>query len=120
MAVAVVLVLGFTSQVVRAWWLSGVSAGRKAGIVRKVARKGSPLCRYWQGELLLGNPALFGAPTEVWEFTVELPLGESDPLLRQLQEVEALGRKVSLEYRQDKGRWWACSPNEFKVTAVVK
>lgn len=118
-AVVTLLLLGMVSQLVRAWWLRGVSAGRKTGVLKKISRKGSPLCRYWLGELLVSNPALFGAPTELWEFTIDA-VGDTDPFLRQLQEAESSSRRISIEYRQDKGRWWACSPNEFHVTSIAK
>lgn len=110
-------VLGW--QLVRAWWYHGVSTGTRSGIVRKVAKKGSPLCRYWVGELVITNTTVIGAVPEVWEFNIDAPT-DTDPLIAEMQKFEASGQRTTLRYRQDKGKWWACSSIEYYVTALIK
>ena len=36
-----------------------------------------------------------------------------------IQKAEASSGRVTLQYRQDKGRWYSCSPSEYYVTALV-
>ena len=102
-------------QGLRYWWLHGYSEGVRTGVLRKLSRKGTPLCKYVSGELVLvgGNAQ---AP-EVWEFTVddERPDG---PVMKALEAAERSAKPVTLRCRQDKGTWWACSTTEYYVTAV--
>jgi hypothetical protein len=114
-----VLLLLVGWQLVRAWWYHGVSAGTRSGIVRKLAKKGSPLCRYWMGELVITNTTVIGAVPEVWEFNVDAK-SDNDPLIGSLQRAEASGDRTTLRYRQDKGKWWACSNIEYYVTDLSK
>jgi hypothetical protein len=106
-------------QVLRAWWYHGVSSGMRSGIVRKLAKKGSPLCRYWMGELVITNTTVIGAVPEVWEFNVDAR-SDADPLIAEVQKAESSGQRTTLRYRQDKGKWWACSSIEYYVTGVTK
>jgi len=114
-----VLALVAAWQFFRAWWNHGVTAGTRSGIVRKIAKKGSPLCRYWMGELVITNQAVFGALPEVWEFNVDAK-SDADVLIANLQKAEASGQRATLQFRQDKGKWWACSNIEFYVTGLNK
>jgi hypothetical protein len=114
-----VLALLVAWQLLRAWWNHGVSAGTRSGIVRKIAKKGSPLCRYWMGELVITNTAVFGAVPEVWEFNVDAK-SDADTLIAGLQKAESSGQRATLEFRQDKGKWWACSSIEYYVTGLTK
>ena len=113
----VVLLLGW--QLIRAWWYHGVSTGTRSGIVRKVSKKGSPLCRYWVGELVITNTTVIGAVPEVWEFNIDAQ-SDADPLISEMQKYEATGQRTTLRYRQDKGKWWACSNIEYYVTGLIK
>lgn len=100
-----------------AMWYHGYSQGSRTGFVRKFSYKGSPLCRYWSGELaLVGNLA---TNQEIWEFTVDGPQSESNPLIAAIQKGEASGKPTTLKYRQDRRKWWACAPTEYYVTGVV-
>ena len=114
-----VLVLLVGWQVARAWWYHGVSSGMRSGIVRKLAKKGSPLCRYWMGELVITNTTVIGAVPEIWEFNVDAK-SDNDALIGELQKAEASGARTTLRYRQDKGKWWACSNIEYYVTDLSK
>lgn len=114
-----VLLLLVGWQVVRAWWYHGVSSGMRSGIVRKLAKKGSPLCRYWMGELVITNTTVIGAVPEIWEFNVDAK-SDHDALIGDLQKAEASGARTTLRYRQDKGKWWACSNIEYYVTDLSK
>src|SRR5262245_53350171 len=54
------------------WWYRAASEGERPGMITKVSRKGSPLCRYWSVEMHVGQQA--GAAilnSETWEFTVD-------------------------------------------------
>jgi hypothetical protein len=109
----VLLLVGL--QVVRGWWLHGYSEGKRSGVLRKMSRKGSPLCKYVSGELVVDGGSL--AKPEVWEFTVddENPEGA---VMKALDVAERSGKRVTLTYRQDLGKWWACAPTEYYVTSV--
>ena len=114
----VALVLGvLVWQGLRAWWLHGYSRGDRTGVVRKFSYMGSPQCKFWSGELVMPSTSM--ARPEVWYFTIS-PQGEGDPLIKDIQAAEASGKLTTLKYRQDKGKWWACAPTEYYVTAVVK
>ena len=102
-------------QGIRYWWLHGYSVGTRTGVLRKISTKGSPLCKYVAGEMALvgSNPM---AP-EIWHFTVD----EEDPngmTMKALAEAEKGAKPVTLSYRQDKGKWWACADTEYSVTGV--
>lgn len=105
-------------QIGRAWWLHGYQTGTRSGIVRRVAKKGSPLCRFWVGELVINNTTLT-APPEIWEFNIDSDV-DTSALVTEVQRAEASGQRTTLQYRQDKGKWWACSRIEYYVTGVTK
>lgn len=111
------LLLTAVWQLLRAWWYHGYARGTRSGVLRSFAYTGSPLCRFWSGELLLtgSNPTR----PEVWKFAVEGP-PEGNPTALAIQQAEARapGRPLTLIYRQDKGRWWSCIPTEYFVTGV--
>ena len=114
-----VLALLAAWQFGRAWWLHGYQSGTRSGIVRRVAKKGSPLCRFWVGELVINNATVFAAPPEIWEFNIDAS-SDNAALVTDLQKAEASGQRATLQYRQDKGKWWACSHIEYYVTGVSK
>ena len=89
----VVLLLGW--QLIRAWWYHGVSTGTRSGIVRKISKKGSPLCRYWVGELVITNANVIGALPEIWEFNLDVQ-SDRDPLIAELQKAESTAQWAML------------------------
>jgi hypothetical protein len=104
-------------QGLRAWWLHGYSMGTRTGRVSKFSYKGSPLCKYWSGELLT---SVGMAAPEVWTFTTDADRPD-DPVIKAIEAAEASGSdKTTLQYRQDKGRWWSCAPTEYYVIGVQK
>ena len=68
---------------------------------------------------VITNTAVFGAVPEVWEFNVDAK-SDTDALIAGLQKAEASGQRSTLEFRQDKGKWWACSSIEYYVTGLTK
>ncbi|HXU73972.1 MAG TPA: hypothetical protein VN947_31845 [Polyangia bacterium] len=102
----------------RYWWYHGYSVGERTGVVRKFAVKGTPACKYAEGELALTG----SAPTqnvEIWTFSVDHH-SDADPVVKQIREAERAGTRVTLKYRQDLKSWWRCTPDEYFVTAVEK
>ena len=112
------LFLIFAYNGVRYWWNRGYSNGERTGVIRKVATKGPPYCKYLEGEMVLtGNAA--NLQSELWQFSVDDD-SERNPLVLQLKEAEKNGTKVTLKYRQDKGSMYRCTPSEYFVTSVEK
>ncbi|MSP59661.1 MAG: hypothetical protein EXR72_04845 [Myxococcales bacterium] len=105
----------FAWQGGRAWWNHGYSRGTRTGVIRKISVKGSPLCKYLEGEMvLIGSQA---GVAEIWTFTVDNDAPEM-PVVKALHEGEKAAKQITLAYRQDKGKWWACAPTEYYVTGV--
>ena len=105
-------------QGIRFWWYHGYSSGERTGVVRKLSVKGSPICKYAEGELALTGSAP-GQNVEVFTFSVDNQ-SESNPIMKQLHEAERTGTRVSLHYRQDLKSWWRCTPHEYFITSVEK
>lgn len=105
-------------QGLRFWWYHGYSTGERTGVVRKFSIKGTPLCKYAEGELALtgSNP---GQNVEIFTFSVD-DKRDSNPVVQQLRKAERDGSRVTLRYRQDLKSWWRCQPNEYFVTQVEK
>jgi hypothetical protein len=102
-------------QGLRYWWNHGYSRGSRTGLIRKISVKGSPMCKYLSGEMvLIGSTP--GKP-ELWEFTVDNDAPE-DPVVKKLHEAEKAAREVTVDYRQDRGKWWACATTEYYVVGV--
>ena len=40
-------------QGIRFWWYHGYSSGERTGFIRKMSVKGTPMCKYLEGELAL-------------------------------------------------------------------
>jgi hypothetical protein len=114
---AVVAVLG-AWQGMRFWWYHGYSNGERTGIVRKLSVKGTPLCKYAEGELSLTGSNM-GQNVEVWRFSVDNH-SDDNPIMKQLREAERAGTRVTLHYRQDLKSWWRCTPHEYYITQVEK
>ncbi len=112
---ALVLLLGGW-QGLRFWWNYGYSRGSRTGVIRKMSVKGSPMCKYLMGEMVtIGtNPT---QQPEVWEFTVDNK-DPANPIVQKLHEAEKSAKPVTLDYRQDLGKWWACAPTEYYVVGV--
>jgi hypothetical protein len=85
----------------------GYSRGSRTGVVRKVSVKGPPYCKYLEGELSLqgGVP---GVAQEIFRFTVD-DYSDSSPVVQALKNAERDGKRITLDYRQDKNIWWRCN-----------
>ena len=105
-------------QGIRFWWYHGYSTGERTGVVRKFSVKGTPLCKYAEGELALAGSNQ-GQNVEVWTFSVDNQ-SDSNPIMKQVREAERSGTRVTLHYRQDLKSWWRCTPHEYFVTSVEK
>ena len=80
-------------------WYRGASHGERTGVIVKVSRKGSPLCRYESVEMRVGQQVgatVLGA--DLWEFTVD---GAYSWLIPQLEEAGRKQVPVTVKYRQD-------------------
>ncbi|HWE28451.1 MAG TPA: hypothetical protein VHB97_10635 [Polyangia bacterium] len=117
---AVFAVIGLLAawQGLRFWWYHGYSTGERTGIVRKMSVKGTPLCRYAEGELALTG-SLPGQNVELFTFSVDNQ-HDANPIMKQLKEAERSGSHVTLHYRQDLKSWWRCTPHEYFITSVEK
>jgi hypothetical protein len=105
-------------QGIRFWWFHGYSTGERTGVVRKFSVKGTPLCKYADGELALQGGQI-GQNVEVWKFSVD-DHSDKNPMMQQIREAERSGARVTLHYRQDLKSWWRCTPHEYFVTQVEK
>jgi hypothetical protein len=116
----VFLVVGLLAgwQGIRLWWYHGYSIGERTGVVRKLSVKGTPLCKYADGQLALTGSGQ-GQNVEVWDFSVDNH-SDANPLMKQLRDAERSGARVTLHYRQDLKSWWRCTPHEYFVTSVEK
>ncbi len=116
----VFLVVGLLAgwQGIRFWWYHGYSSGERTGIVRKLSVKGTPLCKYAEGELALTG-AQAGQNVEVWVFSTDNK-SDDNHIMKQVREADRNGTRVTLKYRQDLKSWWRCTPEEYFVTAVEK
>lgn len=115
-----VVLLGLVGwQGLRLMWNYGFSRGTRTGLVQKISYKGSPLCKYWSVELApVGAGGLVVAGQPPLELTVDGP-SDNNPLIEKLRKAEAKGGRTTVEYRQDKGKWWACAPTEYYITNVM-
>ena len=105
-------------QGLRYWWYHGYSRGTRTGLLRKLSVKGSPMCKYLSGEMvLIGSGVAPNQPPEIWTFTVDNDR-EDAPVVKALHAAERSAKEVTVEYRQDKGKWWACADTEYYVTGV--
>ncbi|HEX8954575.1 MAG TPA: hypothetical protein VF997_25130 [Polyangia bacterium] len=100
------------------WWYHGYSTGERTGVVRKLSVKGTPMCKYAEGELALIGSAP-GSTVDVFTFSTD-DQHDANPIMKQLREAERSGSRVTLRYRQDKKSWWRCTPHEYFITAVEK
>lgn len=105
-------------QGIRFWWYHGYSTGERTGVVRKFSVKGTPLCKYAEGELALTGSQQ-GQNVEVWVFSVDNH-ADDNPIMKQIREAERTGAHITLKYRQDLKSWWRCTPEEYFVTSVEK
>lgn len=118
LAVFAVVALLAGWQGLRFWWYHGYSTGERTGVVRKMSVKGTPICRYAEGELALTG-SMPGQNVEVFTFSVDNQ-HESNPIMKQLKDAERAGTRVTLHYRQDLKSWWRCTPHEYFITSVEK
>jgi hypothetical protein len=99
----------------RYWWYHGYSIGERTGIVRKISVKGSPVCKYMEGEMALTGSGM--ATPEIWTFSID-NYSDTNPLMKQLHDGERDGSRLTLHYRQDLRSWYRCNPNEYFITQV--
>src|ERR1700704_6155957 len=118
--VPVVLLALFFGWLTLDWrWYYARSLGSRTGVVQKISVKGSPVCKYVSGEMILQG-TLPGQVSEKWEFTLD-DTREDNPLLKRLKQAEREGTRVTVDYRQDlQKRWWwmGCTPSEYYVVNV--
>jgi hypothetical protein len=114
-AVAVVGVMAGW-QGIRYWWFHGYSIGERTGVIRKISVKGTPICKYMEGEMSLAS-ATPGQQQEIWQFSID-DHSDANPVMKQLRDAERDGSRVTLHYRQDLKSWWRCTPEEYFVTSV--
>jgi hypothetical protein len=93
---AIFLVIGLLAawQGLRFWWYHGYSTGERTGIVRKMAVKGTPMCRYAEGELALTG-SMPGQNVEIFTFSTDNQ-SDANPIMKQLREAERTGARVTL------------------------
>jgi hypothetical protein len=120
----IIVVLGLAGTVAlwqgfRMWWYHGYSVGERTGVLRKVTFKGTPLCKYIEGELVLAGAGGITATPEVWTFSTDKS-HESDDVVKKLHESARTAKPVTLKYRQDLKSWWRCTPHEYFVTEVIQ
>ncbi|HXU74596.1 MAG TPA: hypothetical protein VN947_35115 [Polyangia bacterium] len=97
-------------------WRVGYAHGTATGVVRKVSVHGPPYCKILTGELVYQgtNP---GQHQEVFDFSVDND-ADTNPIVRDLKQAERDGKRVTLDYRQDRKVWWRCNPSEYFITTV--
>jgi len=105
-------------QGIRFWWFHGYSSGERTGTVRKLSVKGTPLCKYADGELALQGGQM-GQNVDIFRFSID-DHADTNPVMKQLREAERAGTRVTLHYRQDLKSWWRCTPHEYFITQVEK
>ena len=118
LAVFAVVALLAAWQGLRFWWFHGYSTGERTGVVRKLSVKGTPMCKYAEGELALTG-SLPGQNVEIFTFSTD-DRSDANPIMKQLRDAERTGAHVTLHYRQDLKSWWRCTPNEYFITSVEK
>jgi hypothetical protein len=101
------------------YYYRGWSRGTKTGIVRKIAYKGPPFCKYIMGEMVMQQGSNAVQESQVWEFSVDVS-DEQAPIVVALREAEKTGKLATLRYRQDLHMWWRCAPTEYFVTSLEK
>lgn len=113
----VLVVVGGWSALSIAWKL-GYAHGTATGVVRKVSVHGPPYCKILTGELVFqgSNPT---QQAELFKFSVD-DQADTNPIVRDLKNAERDGKRVTLDYRQDRKVWWRCNPSEYFITAVEK
>lgn len=101
----------------RYWWYHGYSVGERTGVLRKVTVKGTPLCKYLEGELVLSGSGV-GMPAEVWTFSTD-DKSDDNAIVKALHSAARSNDRVTLKYRQDLKSWWRCTPHEYFITGVA-
>ncbi len=114
--VVVLLLLAGAWQGVRYWWLHNYSNGSRTGIIRKISVKGSPVCKFLSGEMVLVG-AVPGQVPQVFSFTVydDRP---TNPVVKQLHDAERSGKTVTLNYQENRARWWQCADTNYYIVGV--
>ena len=114
--VVVLLAAGFAALSMS--WRLGYAHGIVTGVVRKVSVHGPPYCKILTGELVYqGTNA--GQQQEVFHFSTD-SIADATPVVHDLKEAERDGKRVTLDYRQDRKVWWRCNRSEYFITSVEK
>jgi hypothetical protein len=101
----------FAWQALRYWYYRGYSEGTRTGIIRKVSVKGPPYCKYASIEMLVGaGPGTGVQQPDKMEFSLDDDRA-TNPLYKRLEEAERTQKPVTLRYREDRNKWWACAPS---------
>ena len=101
-------------------WYRGISVGERTGMIVKVSKKGTPLCRYNSIEMRVGaQPGTAVLSQETWEVTLDEAY---EWLMPQFREAERNQSKITVQYRQDGKNlpWRFCIGTEYHATGVVK
>ena len=114
--VVVLAVAGWAALTIS--WRIGYAHGIVTGVVRKVSVHGPPYCKILTGELIYQGSSA-GQTQEVFDFSVDND-ADTNPIVNDLKEAERTGKRVTLDYRQDRRLWWRCNRSEYFVTAVEK
>ncbi len=109
----ILLVVGY--EALRVAYYRGYSKGSRTGVIRKLSVKGPPYCKYFSGEMAVqgANPL----QPEIWEFSVDDD-ADANPVVVALHAAEKKGGNVTVDYRQDLGSLFRCTPSEYFVTRV--
>jgi hypothetical protein len=99
-------------------WRSGYGRGTVSGVVRKVSVHGPPYCKILTGELVY-QASNAGQQQDLFDFSVDND-SESNPIVHDLRQAERDGKRVTLDFRQDRRVWWRCNPSQYFITAVQK
>jgi hypothetical protein len=102
----------------RYWWYRGYSKGTRTGVIRKVTEKGPPYCKYLSAEMVVQTGGITSA-ADVWEFSVDDD-APTAPVVVALRAAEKTGERVTIDYRQDLGSLYRCTPSEYFATKVEK
>jgi len=116
-ALVAVLSLLAAWQGLRYWWYKAYSVGERTGFLRKLTIKGTPMCKYVEGEMALIG-AVPGSVAETWTFSID-GTGQDQPVYKKLEVASRSDKVVTLKYRQDLKSWWRCTPHEYFVTDVL-
>lgn len=87
-------------------------------MIRKISVKGPPVCKFLSGEMvLIGTPA-GGSPT-VFNFTV-YDDSPDNVIVKKLHDAEREAKEVTIDYQENRARWWQCADTNYYIVGVEK